>query len=273
MESTPCVRAYMVEAAFGDREHEIALDVPHHLKVRTNSEIWCKENLINLGVRHLLPRDWKYVAWIDADVVFRDPNWAQETLHQLQHWSVVQPWQNCVDLEYGGGIGNTYTSFGALHQAGVRKQRHSLEEYKYGHSGFAWAARRDFWEQSGGLPDFAILGSGDHHAAWGMVGDIDSTIHRKMHPNFFRLLHEWQDRTVRVTHKQVGFTQGRIEHNFHGLKANRRYRERWQILIDHHFDPVKDLVHDSQGLIQLVGKPDLEQAIRRYNRERKEDSL
>jgi len=29
-----------------------------------------------------LPRDWRYVAWIDADVHFLNRDWAQETLHQ-----------------------------------------------------------------------------------------------------------------------------------------------------------------------------------------------
>ena len=125
----------------------------------------------------------------------------------------------------------------------------------------------------GGLIDVAILGSADHHMAWAMVCEVESTIHRKMHPAFFRLCREWQDRAVRVTHKQVGFVPGRIEHGFHGPKKRRYYRERWQILIDHGFNPDQDLVHDDQGLVQLVGKPDLEQAIRVYNRSRAEDSI
>ena len=194
-------------------------------------------------------------------------------MHQLQHWPVIQPWQNCADLDYYGGIQQTFSSFGSLHQAGIRKQRWSDEPYAYGHSGFAWAATRPFWEQVGGLVDWAILGSADHHMAWSMVGQVDSTIHNKMQPSFYRKLHEWQARALRVTHKQVGFAVGRIEHNYHGPKAKRRYRERWQILVDHKFDPDKDLMYDGQGLIQLVGKPDLEQAIRLYNRERREDNL
>jgi hypothetical protein len=270
---TTCVAPYLVEGAFGDRHHEVTTGQPDHLQVRLHSEIWVKENLINLGVRRLLPRDWRYLAWVDTDVTFRDPNWAQETLHQLQHWHVVQPWQQCSDLGFHGNIVQTFQSFGFLNQRGVKIQAHKDEPYIYGHSGFAWACTREFYEQVMGLTDFCILGSADHHMAWAMAGDVDKSIHRKMQPSFFRRLHEWQFRAMRMTHGQVGFTNGRIEHAFHGAKKNRKYRERWQILVDHHFDPDKDLMYDGQGVIQLVGKPALEQAVRLYNRARHEDSI
>ncbi len=85
--------------------------------------------------------------------------------------------------------------------------------------------------------------------------------------------HDWQTRATPITKKEVGFTVGRIEHHFHGHKADRKYRERWQILIENDYDPMKDIARDEQGVIHIVGKPRLEQAIRRYNRERNEDSI
>lgn len=274
MLATPRVKLYTVESAFGDRHHEVTSSSnPNHLQVRTKSEIWTKENMLNLGVRNLLPRDWKYVAWVDCDVFFRDPNWALETIHQLQHFPIVQPWQQCADLGPHGNISATFSSFGYLHQRGVKKQRWSTEPYAYGHSGFAWACRRDFWENTHGLIDWCILGSADHHMAWAMIGEVNDTIHGKMNPDFFRRCNEWQSTAVRISHKQVGFTPGRIEHQFHGPKRRRKYRERWQILIDHNFQPDKDIMYDQQGLLQLVGKPELEHAIHLYNKERLEDSI
>jgi hypothetical protein len=272
--ATPHVKAYLVETAFGDRHHEVATDAPNHLKLRSTSEAWTKESMLNLGVRHLLPRDWRYVAWVDADVTFRDPNWAQETMHQLQHWAVVQPWQQCLDLGPTGNVMQMHQSFGYMTSTGKKIQRWSGDPYPYGHSGFAWAATRGFWEQVGGLMDFCPLGSADHHMAWGMVGDCESTIHGKMSPGFFRRVREWQAKAVRATGKQVGFTNGRLEHFWHGAKKNRFYRERWEILVAHAFDPDTDLVHDAQGLIQLAGnKPGLEHDLRAYNRSRREDAV
>ena len=68
------VRLTTVELAFGERPWEVTEpDNPRHVRLRTAYELWHKENLINLGVQHL-PRDWKYVAWIDADVSFARPD-------------------------------------------------------------------------------------------------------------------------------------------------------------------------------------------------------
>ena len=274
MGDTPNVKLYMVETAFGDRHHEVTVTGHDlHLQLRTHSEIWVKENQINLGVRYLLPRNWKYMAWVDADVDFRDPYWAQETIHQLQHFPVLQPFQQALDLDSLGGVMATHQSFGYLTQRGVRIQKHSGEPYQYGHTGYAWACTRSWWEHVGGLVDFAILGSGDHHMGWAIIGSVDSTIHRGMSPAFFRKLQEWQSKAVVASHREVGFVPGRIEHHFHGAKANRKYRERWKILVDHKFDPDKNLMHDEAGVLQLINNPGLEKAIRQYNRERREDDI
>ena len=42
-----------------------------HLQLNTNNiPLWHKENMINIGIRKLLPNNWKAVAWIDADIEF-----------------------------------------------------------------------------------------------------------------------------------------------------------------------------------------------------------
>src|SRR5437868_13011369 len=62
MEKTVNVKVYTVEAAYGDRRFEVTeRENPQHLQIRTKSEIWLKENMINLGVRHLLGPYWKYM--------------------------------------------------------------------------------------------------------------------------------------------------------------------------------------------------------------------
>lgn len=280
MSHTPNVVLHLVEVAFGDRHHE--LELPPHLdpadghnvlRLRTKTNIWVKENMINLGVRALLPRDWKYAAWVDCDVEHRDPNWALKTIHQLQHFAIVQPWENCLDLGPNGSVYQTHTSFGAVDQSGQRKQRHAGEPYKYAHSGYAWACTRAFWEQTGGLLDIGILGSGDHHMAWGAIGQVEHSVHGQMSDGYKRACKAWSTKAVRASHNEVGFVPGRIEHHFHGPKSKRYYRERWQILVDNHFDPEVDIHRDEQGLMYVANKPALEQAIRKYNRSRAEDSI
>lgn len=282
MLQTPNVHLCIVEAAFGDRHHELAeLECGNFslLRVRTHSEAWIKENMLNLGYRHLVPRDAKYVAWIDMDVFFRDPHWAQETIHQLQHYEVVQPWADCADLGYQGNILQHFKSFGKQHQRRIPKQMHPSQPYEYAHSGFAWAATRRFCEGMlgaggpGPFMDWPILGSADHHMAFAMIGEVNHTIHGGMSPAFFRKCREWQDRAVRLTHKEVGFVNTRIEHQFHGPKKRRYYRERWELILGDKYNPDKDLRYDEQGVLSLCGNDKLEHEIRRYNRSRFEDSI
>lgn len=269
----------VVEGRFGDRHFELEPEVEQcemydHVRINLSSEAWVKESLVNIGMRRAIVKyDAKYLACIDMDVFFRDEHWAQEALHQLQTYPVIQPWQDCADLGPHGNINRHFRSFGYQHQRGVKKQTHPSQPYEYAHTGFAWCYTLAFIEQVWELMNFPILGSADHHMAFACTGEVDKTIHAGMQPSFFELCREWQQRAVQITQTEVGFSVGRIEHWFHGPKNRRYYRERWQILVDNKFDPKLDLRKDSQGVVTLVGKPRLEHAIIKYNRARLEDSI
>ena len=68
-----------------------------YINLRTTSELWLKENLINIGVQHC-PWDWQQVCWLDSDVMFTRPNWVGQIIHQLQHYAFVQPFTHAQDL-------------------------------------------------------------------------------------------------------------------------------------------------------------------------------
>lgn len=279
MEATKHVKVYMVEAAYKDRHFEVTESImPNHLQLHTDSEIWLKENLINLGVRYLLPKDWKYMAWVDCDVHFRDPNWALSTIHQLQHYNIVQPWSDAVDLNFHGEIHQHFKGFGGLHAKRKKKWHHKGMKscgYEYAHTGYAWACTRYFYETVEKLLDFCIVGAGDHHMAWACLGMIEETIHQKIGSSYKKACREWQEKASYACAKLVGFTPGRIEHFHHGPKERRNYWGRWDILLSAGFDPVRDLSYDSQGLLKLRGdnKYQLEQDVMAYNRQRLEDSI
>ena len=99
------VTLHIVEAAFGDRYHDhVEQGVDRHVLLVQQQELWVKESMINVGFSRL-PEDWKYAAWIDGDVSFTRLDWAQETIHQLQHYRVVQMFQTAADL--AGPVGFT----------------------------------------------------------------------------------------------------------------------------------------------------------------------
>lgn len=269
MHSTANVKLHTVECAFGDRSFQVGAD----WNVRTDQSIWTKESLVNIAEANLLPNDYKYLAWIDADVEFRSPTWALDTIHRLQHYAVVQPFQQAEDLTHSGTISTLFSSFGHLQQKGCKLQNKRGGEYSFGHPGFAWACRRDFFEAVGGLIDWGILGSADTYMAWAMIGKPEEAIRSELHPSHLKLTRAWSKKALRLTHGQVGCTPGRLEHHFHGPKARRYYRERWEILRDHDFDPENDVCHDAQGLVRLINKPHLNHAIHKYHFSRCEDSI
>jgi hypothetical protein len=274
MNATANVKLHIVELAFGDRHHEVTTaETSSCLQLRSSAELWHKENMINLGVQHLLPHDWRYVAWVDADVLFGNSNWALETLHALQHYPVVQPWSDCMDLGPYGNVMSLHRSFASLVAGGQKIQAHAGEPYTYGHSGFAWACTRAFWENTRGLIDWAVLGSADHHMAWAMLNQVDRSLHQQMPEAFKRKARDWQTLAYRETHGHIGYVPGRIEHSFHGSKRKRFYRERWDVFVRNNFDPDRDLKRDAQGLFYLVGKTQLAEDIRRYMRSRDEDGI
>ena len=72
--------------------------------------LWHKENLINMGVARLLPSDWQSFAWIDAEVEFLEPTWAQDALNKLRTHDVIQLFSHALDMD---ARGNTMSAFQA----------------------------------------------------------------------------------------------------------------------------------------------------------------
>jgi hypothetical protein len=278
MHKTKNVKVYVVEVAYGDHHHEVTeRNHPHHLQLRTKHHLWFKENLINLGVEHLLPHDWKYLAWVDTDVVFHRSDWALKSIHTMQDYPLIQPWGEAVDMgpRYNGM--QMFESFCKLVYHGIPIRHPQGSPYqgskRFGHSGFGWCCTREFYENTQGLFDKAILGSGDHNMAWAAVGKHLHSIHKDMGNGFKRSLEEWQDRAVAISNERLAYVPGIIHHHFHGAKNNRFYVSRWKILIDHKYDPYKDIRYDDQGLMYIHSKPHLEEAIRRYAHLRNEDDI
>ncbi len=260
----------VVECAYGDRPFEIAPRTGvRHVGVRAKSVVWNKENLLNLGIARL-PEDWRYVAWIDADVEFRKPGWAAETVHALQQYDVVQPWSDCYDLGPDDDHLHAHRSFCRQFVDG---QHLGGGSYTFAHPGYAWAATRPALEWLGGLIDTAALGAADHHMALALVGKVAMSIPGNLTEGYRQPLFLWQQRAEKHICGNLGYVPGTIEHGWHGSKDRRRYIDRWQILVRHAFDPATDLKRNVMGVVELAGnKPGLRRDIDAYMRQRDEDS-
>ena len=244
------------------------LPVWKHIKFSTDSKVWLKENLINMGVK-ALPRDWKYMAWIDADIEFLNKNWVRDTIDQLQSAEVVQLWRSAVNLGPEGETIKVDKSFAYMFVGSGTKWT-PTDKYGFWHSGYAWACTRKAHDLTGGLIDWAILGSGDRHMAMCLAGLGMESAPGNIHENYKILLKLYESR---VKTFKVSWVDGTIIHYWHGAFADRRYRERWDILTKNNFDPFEDIGFIDNGLVQLSTKGKrFEKFLEEYFVGRKEDS-
>jgi hypothetical protein len=80
----PNVNLFIVELIYSNQRFIITnKNNKNHLQIKTEVAIWHKENMVNLGVKYLLPSNWKAFAWIDADIEFESNTWALDTLKIL----------------------------------------------------------------------------------------------------------------------------------------------------------------------------------------------
>jgi len=278
------VDLYTVEVAFGRRPHEVTNSGnPNHIQLRTSSQIWLKEAALNVGISRL-PASWQYLSWADADCQWANPEFATETLHELQHFSVVQMFKTLIDLGPDHSAAPPFyagnpVSFGFCKAEGIQVRK--IGEYGdlaagaqfYRHSGMAWAARREAFDALGGLIDVGIIGGSDYVMALALTGSDKFPAWAEMNSQG-RLVREWKARADKYIAGNVGYTPGVLLHHFHGRKVNRQYKDRCQILVDENFDAELDLKRDSQMLWQLTDRSTrLRDAIRNYMRSRNEDDL
>ncbi len=292
---------YTAELAFGHRPFAVTeAGNPYHFQFRTDAELWHKENLINLAIARL-PDDWKYVAWIDADIAFQSPHWVNETIQQLQHYQIVQmfSWAQELDPDYNPLPHSHHRGFiygwkkdparrpvaGPQHlQHKHGRHHHHHHEYLYAgprgvggslyHPGYAWAARRETIDALGGLIDFAIMGQGDYHMAQCLVNNYEGAIYPGINPNYKERVHAWQARANAVVNGNVGHVDGMVTHFWHGKKGDRRYWDRNRVLVANNYNPNTDIIYDHRGVLTLAGnKPGLRDGLRGYFRERNEDSI
>lgn len=247
MEFEENVVLYIVEMVYGPTQPFAITSAtnPRHLQLRTETPLWHKENMINLGVRALLPPDWKAFAWIDADLDFDSPHWALDTLKILNGCKdIVQLFSHAVDMAEDETTMNVYNGFGYQYSKGLP---YTYKFPNYWHCGYAFAYTRAAYEKmgDGGIFDLGILGASDHIMTFCFMNKGLQSINERYSADFRREISEYE---ARVKNLRLGYLPVVIRHFFHGSKANRRYVERNEILLKYDYSPTKHITRDENGV-------------------------
>jgi len=240
----------IIECAFGNASFQLPESIDT-VQIRSESVMWQKERMLNLAASWL-PPECTAVAWLDADILFMNAQWAKDTMRLLQTHSVVQVFETAVRLEEGNVMGpqaDTVSSFGAV--APHRLHLLSCGRYdQHGHTGYGWAMRREIFDEVG-LYEYAISGSADHFMAHAIYGDMDGFCIQSVlgkSPPQLACLKTWSEKFHAKVKGSFTAVPGQIVHLWHGELKHRRYYQRMLEINSLGFNPYTDI-------LSLPGKP------------------
>jgi len=236
---------YVVELTYGsDKYYVTDPKNKRHLQLRADVPLWHKENMINIGVKKLLPKGWKAMAWIDADVEFENSSWALDTLKVLNGCKdILQPFSHAIDMNKEKNAMSIFPSFGFQYS---KFSKYGGIEINMWHPGFAWACTRSAYEKMGGLYEMSILGSGDHNMSLSFIKRGMHSLNQDTTQAYKDSVEEFESR---VKNLRLGYVPGVIRHYFHGSKKNRQYMERWKLLVKYAYNPYQHIRKNKDGLL------------------------
>lgn len=232
----------IVECVIGDSEPQLP-ENEFISRVSTSTTLWHKESLLN-GLIKKLPVEFKYVFWVDADVIFTNDNWMLDAVKELEKNRMVQLFEYCIHLEKDEDkpsfdtewekpfISNPkrkhpkmWRGFGANY---VTTDYSGDENYdRHGHVGFAWGARRYVLDLMP-LYDKALIGGADHIMAHAAAGHINHNCMCKSFTDDIDSINIWSKVFHRVVGGHLGYVKGDLYHIWHGDVAKRQYLKRIQ---------------------------------------------
>jgi hypothetical protein len=234
----------IVECVIGDAKPQLP-ESESITRVYTESLLWHKEALLNKIVSELPPK-YKYVFWVDADVIFTNLNWMVEGVEELKRNNIVQPFEYCVHLDRDDLNPDLYTPLAEIFKNDllpndtnkmiwrsfcsnyVENSLWTDEVYNnHGHVGFAWGARREVLEQVP-LYDKALIGGADHIIAHAAAGQINHPCITKSFTDNIDEVNEWSEKFYDVVEGAIGYVKGDLYHIWHGDIDKRQYLKRIQ---------------------------------------------
>ncbi|MGJ8605796.1 MAG: hypothetical protein ACSHXH_16895 [Marivita sp.] len=229
------------------------------LQLTGEDSIWQKERLINLGIS-ALPNHVKYVAWVDCDVIFENDNWMSEAIAKMDNGAgAVQLFSSVIHQSKEQCAENVPIASipkGVKHEIGMSKyiaeggclydyfrphdslNSHESEKQIRPAHGLAYAAPIER-KTSHQLYDANVIGGADTV----VIAAVQSQISE--YQNFFSIssshFRHMQDWAACGKSGKLDFIDGRILHLWHGDLTNRQYLARHNVLLQHDFDPNRDL--------------------------------
>lgn len=233
------------------------------VEVGPENLLWQKEPMLNRIAREV-PRHIPCIAAVDADVHFTNPRWAEMSVKTLALTPVIQPYSVAV---WGSESGRAEMSR-------LCAAKHGLTGEWTTHPGFAWAFRREFFDEVGFYP-WSVTGAGDTATATGLL-DVQRFVSTENAIGELNILNGVADGWIAKAKDfmcgcQAGWVEGQIWHEWHGSRKDRQYVHRHVIM--NKIDVREHVRLDHRGILEWTdaAPPDAREALTHYFASRRED--
>jgi hypothetical protein len=232
----------IVEVVIGDATPELE-ENSSISRIYTENLLWHKESTLNYIIKNL-PAKYKYVFWVDADVMFTNLDWLVEGVEKLKTYQIIQPFEYCVHLDKDQTAPSFNMRVAKQHPVEAQVRIYKLwrsfaanftdfpqsngcsENYdEHGHVGFAWGARRELLNAVP-LYDKALIGGADHIIAHAAAGQITHKCIAKSFTEDLEAVQEWMDLFGFHAMQQLSYVPGTLHHIWHGDITKREYLKR-----------------------------------------------
>ncbi len=244
-------------------------DSDYLVQISGGDLLWQKERLLNIGLAHAENLSPQNIVLLDCDVVFASKNWFEEVMMALQNFSFIQCYKKVDYLPYLDNLDLTPDALSLVEpeltldallcgmerskalykQADAKKSLAPLNVLS-GNPGMAVAFRADSFQISR-LYECNIVGGGDLVYIASLTNRLDELFSViDYSPQHQAHIRSWQSLTFQES-DSVGYAENKLMHLWHGDLGKRRYRQRYSILADYGYDPIRDLEMFGNGPIKF----------------------
>lgn len=244
-------------------------------QVHADTLLWHKETLLNKVIADL-PDEYRYVFWLDTDVLFTNLDWLPESVEALETADIVQPFEYCIHLEknqlkpsfdvekYRKTVSDPKLRHPMMWRSFCANAANGLirdPDYdRHGHVGFAWGAKRELLDACP-LYDRALIGGADHIIAHAAAHQIPHDCITKSFTDNIEDVEAWS-REFSKHVDGLGYAKGDLYHIWHGDIAQRQYLQRIK-----DFTPgTRNLQKDKHGFYTMPKRN--QEYMRKYYRHR-----
>jgi len=271
----------VVELSFGSDEFSLPEEM-ETLKVNSSSILWQKEALLNIGIKKLLSDGYENIAWFDADIAFDNTMWHQDIIDTLKQYKICQTFGKVCKYKWKKvKNGEVYSDRLYLHGSARYFKDTGMIYSKKGDSGFGWAARSEVLAECN-LFDKGIIGGGDALIWYGMhYNSLNIAEACNTHPVFtydfpdYRLAYiDWCKKWSKAVNGSVGYSYTSLQTMYHGSIKDKKYTDRYDVLVRHKYDPLSDIKYSDSGTIEWANdKLELHKEVSSYFASRNEDGF